>query len=1235
MSDVYKLGKKIFTVGVVVTTILWSLGVAALVPDVANAAACSQTFAAGDMIKVTGKPAIYAVNKDQKVMYFPTGDEFKSWNVNNTYGGYISVTMACFDSLLLPTVAPLSVNFRAGSYVVKRPSSDQLYVVLPSNTLSKISDTDAKALYGASYKVMTVGDASWPSYVNRGADIAGKVHDGMLISKDSKTWYVDGNKLREVTAAGMTANRFKTTFVHSVPAAYTDGLTTGDQITALVSTITNRTQDGDISTPAPTTGTLSVTLAADTPAAATVPQKATGVTFLKFNVKAGSAAATVTDVVLKRFGVGAYDDLLAVYLYDGATRLTTGKTIASDTNKVIFSNLKLALAAGESKTLSAVVDMETASPSAGNQDGLEVVEVNGGAVTGVAGNTMGVGGAAVSAVTVDNSGSSGTFRLGATGVEVGRGTINAGSATYDVKVKSLTLTNAGSLTNTYLTNLKLTIGSTDVATVAAMTNDKVVFTLATPLVITKGDTKTFTVYADNTGGRVDDTVKFYTDELSDVGILDAQFGYGVTLTDNWASGDQTYTVTGGDLTLANNGPASGNIGKNVTNVVIQKYSFSATNAVTIKSTKLYIYVIDAAGNATSSATLYNYVKNVKIVDLDNSNATVVGPEAAIGTNGTADGNSYFKTFTDAYSIAAGKTRHFAVVVDIDTNAPTSMKVYSKVDHSVASTVKYDDNSQYVAATAIVPNTLTGNQMTISGAQITVSRATPPASATVVKGSTQNALGMLITAGTSDAIKITSLKLRVYASTTAFGSISASEAGDTAANTTVNTVALYEDGASTPLVTKNLSDLSGTIGSGGYYYVQYSSLNYSVAAGDSKKLVAVLGLKDSMTATRYVAVGIDPDDDMDVETQADGRAVTENTTSNINASSLISLTVTTGGSVTVAVDGTTPLADISVTGSSAPVSFTTYKLTSSQEAFTLVGAVLTTNNKADVDKVTLTYKNKAGTTVTKEGYFNSDGDLTFSDGALDMYIEKDKSALLTVGSYINTVANGATSGDAVKIGLKKTSTTVQWSTGGTVADKELTNGFIVLGEASNAKKYGATDDVLLDNTNVTAQTVRKTKVTAAESDAGGVTHTTKAQDAIGVFTFTSTAEPSSAQNSTLNSLTVSLSGNLIASSAGDHSVTLNVYNGSTFDAAHLMGTATITGVDTAATTAVSVSLTAQNEWSGTKQVYMVVDTTDTDFSDSANNTEKVTFQLVNFRWNDGVGNATPVTGVPLYGKTYQY
>lgn len=1237
MTDVLKLGKRIFTVGVVVTTILWSLGVAALVPAVANAATCP-TFNAGDMIKVSGHAAIYTVNNAGKVLYFPSGDEFKSWNVDNTYGGYTTITQACYDAMPVPSVFPVGVNYRPGSYVIKRPSSDQLYVVEPNNTIAKISTTDAAALYGASYKVMTVADVFWPNYIHMGSDIAGKAHDGMLVSNAGSTWYVDGNVLRMVTASGMTANRWKAAWVHAVPASYLSGLSTGATIDALVSSLANRAQDGTVVTPVG--GAVTVTLAADTPASMTLPMKATGVTYLKFNVTAGANAVTLSTLTLHRIGVGSYNDLSNVYVYDGANRLTSGRTLTSDTNQAVFSNLNVALTAGQTKTLSVLADLNPALTNNGAVDGFEVVNANGSVVSGVSGNLMSIGNASASTVTVDNSGGGGTFALGSTQVEVARGTINAGSALNDVKVTRLTLTNAGSLSNSYLANLNLTIGSSPVATAATMTDDKVVFNLPTAYTITKGDQKTFYVYADNTGGRVNDNVQFYVDETTDLGIIDTQYSVGAYVANSWAASDQTYTVTGGDLTLAANGPASGNIGTNLNNVVLQNFSFSAGNAVTVKSTKVWLMVTDANGVATNTAAYYNYFKNVKIVDLDNGNSTIVGPDSAIGTDGTVSGNSYFKVFTDSYSLAAGTTRHFAVMADVDQSTLSGVKIQTKVDYSVASTVKYDNNSQYVDASNIVPNTLTGNVMTVNAANLSVGKVTPPPSASVVPGVTQNTLGVLLTAGSAADVKIDSMILRVFASSSAI----TGDNGNLAANTAVNTVALYEDGASAPLATKNLSSLSGTIGANGYYYVQYTGLNYVVPAGTSKKLVAVLGLKNTISGTTYVSVDMVPSADITMETAADGKTVILNSPGAgvaINATTPVQLTISAAGTFTASVDGTTPTADIVISGSASPVSMATYALTATNENFTVTGARLvaksmaTANPYRDISQVTLTYKNKTGNTETKTCYLDTNSQCVFSDGQLDIYVPHDVSTLVTVGAYYNTIGNGAFSGDDVKLGFAKASSTLQFGASG-----NLTNDFIVLGESSNTKLYGNLNNLTMTDAAVAAQVVHKTDVAVAQGDTGSVIHSTRSQDAVGVFTFTSAAEPASSQNSTLSSMTMQFSGNLIVNT-GSHSATVYVYNGSTFDSNHLMGSATVTGLATGTSNAVTVGLLNQNQWTGAKTVYVVMDTTGNNFLDTSQNTEKLTTQLTTYAWLDGATNPggapsiNPVTGVPTYGLTYSY
>jgi hypothetical protein len=192
----------------------------------------------GDMVKVAGKAAIYALNQNLQVLYFPSGDEFKSWRP--TYGGYRLISQECFDLLKVPATYPGAMNYHPGSYVIKRPSSDQLYVVEPNDTLAKTTPELASALYGATYKTMTVSDVFWPHYVNRGPDLStATAHPGMLVKVNGTIYYIDAvGMLRQVTSAGMTANGFQDKFVQTLPASAIAGMSIGDVIDEKAQTLT-------------------------------------------------------------------------------------------------------------------------------------------------------------------------------------------------------------------------------------------------------------------------------------------------------------------------------------------------------------------------------------------------------------------------------------------------------------------------------------------------------------------------------------------------------------------------------------------------------------------------------------------------------------------------------------------------------------------------------------------------------------------------------------------------------------------------------------------------------------------------------------------------------------------------------------------------------------------------------------------------------------------------------------
>lgn len=1153
--------------------------------------------------------SIYGLRKQKKIYM----DILKKKNLRRIRSA-VSVFVAITTIVWLSGVAliiPAKAAITDGSLI--RATGDYKVYIVNGNYKRWIQSPDIFKFYGhlGFAVVQDISAATRDSYTDSWMVRA----DG-----DSKVYEINGDGTKHwlnMTAEQFVLTGHKWDMVYIINTAERDWYVTGPNV-EYTGAVTP--------TPTPTlpvTGGLSVALAANTPASATIPQNATGVSFVKFNLTAGSSATTVTEVVLTRTGAGAAADFANVYLYEGDTRLTNGRSVSSDTNTVTFANLNLAVGANATKTITVKADMST-SAAAGRQDALGVTSVNGTAVTGVSGNTMNMGNVNIGAATVAESSASWSVNVGTSKAEVAKFTIAAG--TDDLKLHAITLTNGGSLQNTYITNLKLTSSSTELGSSAAMNGSKGTIVLNSDYLIPKNQTKTFTVTADLTGGRRNDTIVFYFDQTADIDVIDNVYGYNANITNNFATGDQTVTMTGGTVTLALNGPAAGTIGKNTTNQTLMNFNMTSEANITVKQLKLNIQMRDASSNVVTSSANANWalLKNVKLVDT-NSGTTLVGPLTNYSTTyGTFDAvnNKMYKVFTDTFDIAAGATRHVAIQVDVDSTFTSDYKATADLDLSGSNYVYDNTAAQYATSGNIVPNTLSGNQMTIGAATLTANKGTA-VNRTVVKGATDvEGLNTVLVAGTADNLTVNKITARIYADDD--GTFDNSGYGDTAANAVVSTVSLYE-GTTLVKGPVNIS-LVGTIGSsGGYYKAEFTSLNYAIAAGAQKSLSIKFKVSPSVSATRYVAVDMVPSSDIEVQ-DSKGNLLTNlsSTALNLAASPSPVITVSTTGTLTAAVDGTTPLADIVVSGTST-VEFTKYKFTAANEAFTITGLKIEDVASAyddNITTVTVVYpKDAAGTTETKVGYLSA-GTLTFSDGQINMYVPKDKTAVLTIKADLNTVANGADSGDVPKLTLS-------------VSGGNLTDQFIAVGEASQTKIYGATNTIALDNTNVNQMTVRKTKVVGkVASDSPSGTRAVSASDNVAVFQFDASAEPNSSQNSTLTAATLQITGSLIATGAGNGNVTVTLYQSTTYDSANQMGTATISGVDASTSTATAVTISAQNEFSTVKKVYAVIDTTDTDFTNTTN-VDTLVMRMTTYTWNDSTAGVTPVTGVPVIASTLSY
>lgn len=783
-----KLAKKVLTVGVTFTTLFVSvLGGAfyAFLPTAANADSVCPTLNPGDLIKVKGKPAIYSVNNQSKVLYFPSGDEFKSWNVGENYGGYVTITQPCFDSLQVPATYPGAVNFRPGSGVVKRPSSDQLYVVEPGNMLAKIDPATATALYG-NYKVMTVADPFWPHYVNRGPDVTGPAaHPGMLLSYNGKTWYVDGNNLREVTATGMTANRFKAAFVHRATDAMVAGLTTGSQITAEVPAFDDRTQSGGIVAPSPTptptstpvaSGNLTVALASDNPFAATIVSDSgtngaqAMIPVLKLNFTAdNSGAAQVNTLVVKRGGISADTDISNMYLYDTSGNLLASNpsisngnitfsssaglfTVAKGTTMPIIVKLDLKNAVSSGKTMSysvvaaASVTLSNSAASVGGSFPLTGNIFTLAAVTDL-------GKLAVANVTPT---AAGTVNPGTKGFEIWRFSLT--NTNQDIQVNRMAITLVGSINVGDLQNFTISDGATQIGTSTPQlnANKQIVFDLSSnPYVVTKGQTKNISLKADIVGGT---NRTFFASFQNSYDFVSYDRNYNVFLktggTDSFtiiqAGGTSSvnWTVNTGTLTqtLDPTSPIN-NIAKGGTSITLAKFLWQG-NGEPIKVSSLSV--------SSTASTITDTLANVRLLVNGSQVGTTI---SSLTLNGAS--NSGWGTFGNSFIIPVGTNASVSVVADT-TGTVTAGDTITVGVSAGSSNAQGTVSLTNISTVAENGNTLTAQSGTVSVLKNVAFGDKSSANPTMTVNATQQKVSSLtITAGSGEDVSVSQIILEDY------------------------------------------------------------------------------------------------------------------------------------------------------------------------------------------------------------------------------------------------------------------------------------------------------------------------------------------------------------------------------------------------------------------------------------------------------------------------------------------
>jgi hypothetical protein len=681
--------KKAFTLSVVLTTIVWTMGAAAFVP-VAGAV----TLSAGDLIKASGA-ATYYYAADGKRYTFPTLGTYGTWFAN-----FDKVKKITDDELAAIDLAG-NVVVRPGTKLVKITTVPKVFAVGLNGKLSHVaSEAAAKTLYGDNWakRVMDVPDGFWTNYTDSGVALDGtKYPSGTLVKKGTDTFYVNADGTwSKFTGTAFADNMFSVDNVVTAPSAMT--YTAGADITAAVATKIDASQGGGAVVS--TNNTLTVSLNSGSPAGSVI-VTSTPNEFTRLNLTAGAKDVSVNSLKLTAGGLGTSTNIDDVTLYVAGVKVGTTGNISADGYRIFNFATPITVAAGTTKVLSVKATVAANGYySLGVKAAADVLS----SATSVLGSFPVVGGTmnatdsvTVGSITFDAENNDTTEYVGADNVTFVEFTAAAGS-TEDVAFSTLTLKNNGNLKGSNAGSMSLYHDSTLLATASLDDNKYVTFNFDA-VTIKKGETENFKVTGSIEAGDANDTVQLYVKDATDVTAKGLTYNSQVTVVSSAFDTDDadstTITLAAGKLVMNfdNTAVPAANITKDTDNIVMAKLTLKAADEA-VKITGLD-FGMSGTGYAASD------VENAELVNL--------------ATGGIIDLTATTYTTDEEILIPAGQTLSFNFRVDTTTSAANNDVYYVTL---ASSGVTAEGEVTGTAITSITPSSITSRNMTVVASALT-------------------------------------------------------------------------------------------------------------------------------------------------------------------------------------------------------------------------------------------------------------------------------------------------------------------------------------------------------------------------------------------------------------------------------------------------------------------------------------------------------------------------------------
>ncbi|MCC7432521.1 S-layer homology domain-containing protein [Candidatus Peregrinibacteria bacterium] len=614
---------------------------------------------------------------------------------------------------------------------------------------------------------------------------------------------------------------------------------------------------------------LSVKMSENSPQAASVPSGATSVVFACWDFKA-AGTATVKSLHVHRVGPGKQTDFTNVYLYRGSQRLTTGRSINSETQMIEFNNINQVVT---SETMPLCLVGDLVPGATGGVHAFELLSAddvmsNSSNMTGsfpLRGADQLITTAVTGTTTIRKNGSLDEVTVGQKDARIAQFELEA-DGNEDQILKRIALYVRGSVTVSDIKNLKLYAEGE--ATALATTpevgqKDLATFDLGSKgFKIGRGQRKVFYVVAELSPGRDKDNIKTYLDESTDLNVVGSTFGYGTRVTSTTFDGSGTctsaatcnaslVTIKGSTFNISFKGPTSADValGQKAARCLDLEITNGSGEAVEIKDWKLKIDVVSGGTGAATAAGLINgaanpvaanfsLIKLAKLNDDGSVGGSVLGPVELSATNEAANDATQTLTLSGSASIAAGETQKYSVVLDVSSTGNDGDKIKCTLNN-VATTpdAVRDLNGDALDGTSITPaSDVVGNIFTVTASALKFDTASTPTPRTYTRGASNVELAAFtVRSGSSLDNTIKALTINGFVDSNTAGNFSSTgtadfatfgDTADTKLKDVVYSVGLY-DGSTLISQIKNVND-DGTI--------QFNNLTYTVPKSQTKTLV---------------------------------------------------------------------------------------------------------------------------------------------------------------------------------------------------------------------------------------------------------------------------------------------------------------------------------------------------------------------------------------------------------------